>query len=127
MSIMNYMLNTECWSDRQSPVSRLSGFLAQKSKNLHVCGCYVLFHVPKELRSGKFRPTSEMGIWVGLDPSVANGHLVVPIEWDHKEQAWTLQSVLVITATTVQAHDRIFPLRMKPGTTGSNGKKMTHL
>ena len=103
MSIMNYMLNTECWSDRQSPVSRLSGFLAQKSKNLHVCGCYVLFHVPKELRSGKFRPTTEMGVWVSLDPSVANGHLVVPVEWDHKEQACTN---IKASANDVSRHDQ---------------------
>ena len=36
-----------------------------------------------------------------------------------------VMTALVITATTVQAYDRIFPawLRMKPGTTGGNSKE----
>jgi hypothetical protein len=77
----NYIINTTPWVDRDSPISRLSGFAHKRSKDLHVFGAYCLFHVPKELRDGKFRPSSEMGILVGLDSVVVHGHLVVTIEW----------------------------------------------
>jgi hypothetical protein len=115
----NYILNTNKWADCDSPISRLSGTVHYRSKNLHVFGAYCLFHVPKELRDGKFRPPSEMGIWVGLDSAVQNGHLVVPIEWQHSTQSWLLGGV--ITATTVKVYEDVFPLRKAPppGTVGT--------
>ena len=108
----NYILNTNKWADCESPISRLSGTVHYRSKNLHVFGAYCLFHVPKELRDGKFRPPSEMGIWVGLDSAVHNGHLVVPIEWQHSTQSWLLSGV--VTATTVKVYEDVFPLRKAP-------------
>jgi hypothetical protein len=55
---------------------------------------------------------SEMGIWVGLDPAVKHGHLVVPIEWQHSTQSWLLHGV--VTATTVKVFEDVFPLRKAP-------------
>ena len=116
----NYIINTTPWADDSpSPISRLSGFPNRRSKNMHVFGAYCLFHVPKELRDGKFRPPSEMGIWVGLDPNCTNGHFVVPIEWQHSTQSWVLHEV--VTATTVKVYEEVFPLRKAPppGTIGT--------
>ncbi len=114
----NWIINTQPWPDRPSPISTLSGFPNKRSKNAHVFGAYCLFHVPKELRDGKFRPPSEMGVWVGLDLAVINGHLVVPIEWQHSTQSWILHGA--VTATTVKVYDTVFPLKMAspPGTVG---------
>jgi len=108
----NWIVNTQPWPDKPSPISILSGFPNKRDKNAHVFGAYCLFHVPKELRDGKFRPPSEMGIWVGLDPAVVNGHLVVPIEWQHGTQSWVVSGA--VTATTVKVFDNIFPLKMAP-------------
>ena len=108
----NWIINNQPWPDRPSPNSTLSNFPIRRSKNAHVFGAYCLFHIPKELRDGKFRPPSEMGIWVGLDSSVINGHLVVPIEWQHSTQSWVLEGVK--TATTVKVYDNVFPLKMAP-------------
>jgi hypothetical protein len=60
-----------------------------------------------------------MGIWVGLDTNVPNGHYVVPIEWQHSTQSWVLGDV--VTATTVKVWDEVFPLRTAPppGTVGT--------
>ena len=60
-----------------------------------------------------------MGIWVGLDSHVPNGHLIVPIEWQHSTQSWVLGDV--VTATTVKVWDEVFPLRTAPppGTVGT--------
>ena len=52
----------------------------------HLFGSYCLFKIPKELRAGKWQPSSEKGIWVGNSGDVNHGHLVVPIEWD--SAAW---------------------------------------
>ncbi len=56
-----------------------------------------------------------MGIWVGLDPSVVHGQLVVPIEWQQSTQSWMLYGVK--KATTVKVYDDVFPLRtvLPPG------------
>ena len=108
----NWVTNNHPWPDGPSPVSTLSGFPVIRSKNAHVFGAYCLFYIPKELRDGKHRPPSEMGIWVGLDTNVSNGHLVVPIKWDHKGQYWELYGV--ITATTVKVYDSVLPLKMRP-------------
>ena len=86
---------------------------------MHVFGAYCLFYIPKENRDGKFRPPSEMGIWVGLDPRCLNGHYIVPIKWQHSTQSWVLGKV--VTATTVKVWDEVFPLRTAPppGTVGT--------
>ena len=114
-----WVINTQPWPDRPSPISTLSGFPNKRSKNAHVFGAYCLFYIPKELRDGKFRPPSEMGIWVGLDPAVPNGHLVVPIQWQHSTQSWILGGV--VTSTTVKVYDNVFPLKTAPPP-GSVGK-----
>ena len=107
-----YILNTTEWVGGESPIHKLSGFRHVRESRVHVFGAYCLFHIPKENRGGKFRPSSEMGIWVGVDPNCPTGHWVVPIEWDAEQQCWTLYPV--VTATSVRVYDRVFPLRLKP-------------
>ena len=108
----NRVVNRRQWSDRESPIARLTGLPVPKDKYEHVFLAYCLFHVPVENRDGTFRPASEMGVWVGLDEHVLGGHLVCPIEWDSEQQCWVLHEV--VTATTVRVYDSVFPLRMKP-------------
>ena len=112
MVYCNRVINTRKWSDRESPIARLTGLPAPRDKYWHPFGVYCLFHIPRENRGGGFRPPSEMGIWVGTDPHVRGGARVVPIEWDSEQQAWILHEV--VTATTVRVYDRVYPLRMGP-------------
>jgi hypothetical protein len=119
MVYCNRVINTRKWSDRESPIARLTGLPAPRDKHWHPFGVYCLFHIPRENRGGGFRPPSEMGIWVGTDPHVRGGARVVSIEWDSEQQAWILHEV--VTTTTVRAYDRVYPLRMghKEGKYGS--------
>ena len=78
----NRVIHRRQWSDRDSPICRLTKLPVPKDKHAHSFGAYCLFHIPKPNRGGAFRPTSEMGKWVGLDQHVEGGHLVYPIQWD---------------------------------------------
>ena len=100
------------WPDRDSPIARLTGMPVPRDKHNYVFGCYCLYHIPKENRTGAFQPPAEMGVWVGSDPHVRGGHWVVPIHWDVEQQAWVLGEV--VTATTVRVYERVKPLRMQP-------------
>ena len=108
----NRLLNVNQWPDRDSPIARLTGMPVPRDKHNHVFGCYCLYHVPRENRTGAFQPPAEMGVWVGSDPHVRGGHWVVPIHWDVEQQAWVLGEV--VTATTVRVYERVKPLRMQP-------------
>ena len=99
------MLNRVKWPDREAPIARLRGESVPADKYAHVFGAYCLYHIPKENRGGAFQPTSEMGVWVGSDPSVVGGHWVVPIAWDVEQQCWVLGEK--VTATTVRVYDRV--------------------
>jgi hypothetical protein len=112
MVYCNRTINTRKWSDRESPIARLTGMAVPRDRHWHPFGVYCLFHIPKENRGGDFRPPSEMGIWVGIDPNVRGGARVVPIEWDSEQQAWILHEV--VTATTVRVYETVYPLRMGP-------------
>ena len=107
----NRIANRRQWSDRDSPVSRLTGLPVPRDKHAHSFAAYCLFHIPKPNRDGAFRPTSEMGIWVGLDQHVEGGHWVCPIQWDSDSDCWLVGDV--VTATTVRVYDTVFPLRLK--------------
>ena len=108
----NRVLNRFDWATKQAPIARLTGEEVPASKYDHVFGAYCLFLIPVENRDGAFRPTSEMGIWVGIDDNCPGGHLVCPIEWDSKTGLWIVYPV--VTSTTVKVYDRVFPLRMGP-------------
>jgi hypothetical protein len=108
----NRVLNSRKWSDRDSPIARLTGLEVPRNKHWHTFGAYCVYHIPPQNRQGPYRPPGEMGIWVGLDPHVEGGHWVVPIEWDSEQQAWILHEVR--TATTVRVYDEVLPLRLKP-------------
>jgi hypothetical protein len=68
-----YVLNTTEWVGGESPIHKLSGFRHVRESRVHVFGAYCLFHIPKENRKGKFRPSSEMGVWWGLTQTVQLG------------------------------------------------------
>lgn len=108
----NQIINCSQWSDRESPVSVLTQKSTPQNPDRHPFGSYCLFKIPKELRTGKWQPNSEKGIWVGNSSDVSHGHLVVPIAWDSVTLTWTLYPT--VTATTVIVYDSIFPLRMGP-------------
>ena len=110
MVYCNMIINHRKWSDRESPISQLTGQAAVLPEKAHVFGAYCLFTVPKEVRGGTFRPKSEMGVWVGIAPHSPN-HWVCPIEWDSTQQAWIIHDAVV--ATTVKVYDEVLPLRMK--------------
>ena len=76
-----------------------------RDEHNHVFGCYCLYHVPRENRTGAFQPPAEMGVWVGSDPHVRGGQWVVHIHWDVEQQAWVLGEV--VTATTVRVYERV--------------------
>ena len=116
----NRVINRRKWSDRESPLSRLTGLPVPKDKHTHSFCSYCLFHIPKPNRDGAFRPPSEMGVWVGLDQHVEGGHWVCPIQWDSDLDCWLIGDV--VTATTVRVYDTVFPLRMKapPGADSSD-------
>ena len=57
------------WPDRESPNSFLAGKELEPDSDRHVFGAYCLYYIDQEQRAGKWQPTSEMGIWVGLDPN----------------------------------------------------------
>ena len=99
-------------SDRVSPDSAV----AHKTVPMHLdrrpFSSYCPFKIPKELRAGKWQPSSEKGIWVGNNGVVNHGHLVVPIEWDPAACTWTLYPTVV--ATSIVVYDTVFPLRMGP-------------
>ena len=67
------------WPDRESSVSYLAGEHILPPKDRHVFGAYCLYFVDPDQRSGKWQPTSEMGIWVGLNPDVKGGHLILSL------------------------------------------------
>ena len=108
----NKIINSGPWSDRPSPDSSLAGQVVPVSTDRHSFGCYCLFKIPKELRTGKWQPSSEKGIWVGYSSDVSHGHLVIPIEWNSTTGTWILYPT--VTATSIAVYDTIFPLRMGP-------------
>ena len=114
----NDIINTAPWPDRESPLSYLAGEYVPLSKNRHVFGAYCLYFIDPKQRTGKWQPTSEMGIWVGLSPDVNKGHLICPIKWDAVNKVWIIMPT--VTCRTVKVYDDKFPLRMTPtGTTVS--------
>ena len=106
------IINSGAWSDRVSPDSAVAQKTVPMHPDRHPFGSYCLFKIPKELRTGKWQPSSEKGIWVGNSGDVNHGHLVVPIEWDSAACTWTLYPT--VTATSIFVYDTIFPLRMGP-------------
>ena len=84
------IINSGAWSDRVSPDSAVAQKTVPMHPDRHPFGSYCLFKIPKELRTGKWQPSSEKGIWVGNSGDVNHGHLVVPIEWDSAACTWTL-------------------------------------
>ena len=109
----NYILNRRPWKRLQgwSPVGWLRGEKILKlDRNLHVFGAYCMWKVSGKQKSGKWQPNSEKGIWVGLNPDVVGGHLVIPIKWNPKNRCWDLMPT--VTATTVHVYDDVFPLKM---------------
>jgi hypothetical protein len=106
------IINSGAWSDRVSPDSAVAQKTVPMHPDRHPFGSYCLFKIPKELRTGKWQPSSEKGIWVGNSGDVNHGHLVVPIEWDSAASTWTLYPT--VTATSILVYDTIFPLRMGP-------------
>ena len=106
------IINSGAWSDRVSPDSAVAQKTVPMHPDRHPFGSYCLFKIPKELRTGKWQPSSEKGIWVGNSGDVNHGHLVVPIEWDSAACTWTLYPT--VTATSILVYDTIFPLRMGP-------------
>ena len=87
-------------------------------RDMHPFGSYCLFKIPKELRTGKWQPSGEKGIWVGCSGDLNHGHLVVPIEWDSTSGVWVLYPT--VTATSVTVYDTIFPLRMGPSASSTS-------
>ena len=106
------MINSGAWSDRVSPDSAVAQTTVPMHPDRQPLGRYCLFKIPKELRTGKWQPSSEKGIWVGNSGDANHGNLVVPIEWDSAACTWTLYST--VTATSTFVYDTIFPLRMGP-------------
>jgi hypothetical protein len=62
----NKIINSGPWSDRPSPDSPLAGQVVPVSTDRHSFGCYCLFKIPKELRTGKWQPSSEEGIQLSM-------------------------------------------------------------
>ena len=50
----NRLLNVNQWPDRDSPIARLTGMPVPRDKHNYVFGCYFLYHVPTENRTGAF-------------------------------------------------------------------------
>ena len=82
MTQASKIVNSGAWSDRVSPDSAVAQKTVPMHPDMHPFGSYCLFKIPKELRTGKWQPSSEKGFWVGNGGGVNHGHLVVPIEWD---------------------------------------------
>ena len=53
-------------------------------------GEYCIYRVPDKVKSGKWQPTSELGIWVGVGKDAVSAHEVVPIRWSVKLDGWEL-------------------------------------
>ena len=112
LAYANDIINWMPWPDRKSPNSVLSGKEFTPPDNRHVFGAYCLYYINKEQRVGKWQPTSEMGIWVGLSPDTKGGHLICPIKWNALNDCWDI--LPTVTSTTVKVYDNKFPLRMHP-------------
>ena len=116
----NWLVNRRPWPDRESPVSTLTGQQQGRHKLMHVFGEYCIYRIPDKVKSGKWQPNSEMGIWVGVSKDAVSAHEVVPIRWSVKLNGWELGPLTI--ATTVKVYDGVFPLKMGPGTKGSTSK-----
>ena len=90
LSYASEIIDCMPWPDRESPNSFLAGRDIPPPKNRHVFGAYCLFYIDPEQRTGKWQPTSEMGVWVGLSPDSKDGHLVCPIKWNALDRVWII-------------------------------------
>ena len=58
-----------------------------------VFGQEVIAYTPTEIRTDGWDNPGQRAIWVGRDPTVAHGNMVVPIKWSGQEKQWTLGTV----------------------------------
>ena len=59
----NKIINSGAWPDRVDSV--VAGKTVLMHLDGHPFGSCCLFKIPKELRTGKWQPGSETGIWIG--------------------------------------------------------------
>ena len=100
---------TTAHSDQTSTLSPLT------IKEIFTWGSLAYGFIPKDHRENKLSNRSFMGIWVGLDNEVYDGHRVVPILKD--EGRWKLLPTKV--CVKVKVYEGIFPLKMHPAKSNS--------
>ena len=80
-----------------------------------------MYKVNDEQKPIKWQPNAKMGIRVGLNKYLRGGHLVVPIKWNPKIQAWELGQT--VDAYTVRVYNDKLPLGMVTKSTSHTPKK----
>jgi hypothetical protein len=105
-----------CANRKTKAFEQLSGAPYVWEERDLVFGELVLYHVPKELKSGVYAAPGEYGVWLhrvdmASDPQTTSGDAVAPIEWDPEQAAWIVYPSVVATTCKPMG---CMPLRMRP-------------
>ena len=109
-----HCINRHTFSDGRCPYTLLTGKAYKWTNDDHIFGASGIYHIPKEQRSSKMKPTGDTCIWVGRSMVTTDSSVVVPIKWDSTTNTYELKTPVV--ATRCDLNDKIFPLREGPVT-----------